>query len=88
MDLNQLYFEHQTQHMKAERAISPELRQAHRLAASQIAGRIGHMQHLMGAAAAAGWTALAARRAVAEKASRQPPMPPTAAPGRVDRNAL
>ena len=60
MDLNQLYFDHQLQLMEAERAGTVGRRQAHEVAASHIAYRIGGMQRALGAPAARSWDALAA----------------------------
>jgi hypothetical protein len=63
MDLNQLYFEHQSQMMKAGSASLAEVRELHERNADILADRIGQMQHVMGAAAAASWTAIALRNA-------------------------
>lgn len=60
MDFNQLYSDHQHLLMRAQRASSPALRDAHELAASHLAGRIGCLQRAVGAAAAPAWETLAA----------------------------
>jgi len=70
MDLNQLYFEHQSREMKATAATSPEIRHAHKKLASLIAGEIGQIQHALGAAAAASWTAHESRNAVNDESAR------------------
>ena len=62
MDLNQLYFDHQLLLMKAKRALSCEVRRAHETGASRVAGRIGRMQHALGAACAPAWEAIAGNR--------------------------
>lgn len=70
MDLNQLYFEHQSREMQATAAASPEIQAAHRKVASLIAGEIGQLQQAMGAAAAASWTATASRNAINDEPAR------------------
>ena len=62
MDLNQLYFDHQLLLMKARQTLSIEVRRAHEIGASLIAGRIGHLQRVLGAACAPAWEAIAADR--------------------------
>jgi hypothetical protein len=63
LDLNQLYFEHQSQRMKADAATSPECRVVHDRRALEVAERITRVQLGLGAAAAASWTARAAEAA-------------------------
>jgi hypothetical protein len=75
MDLNQLYFEHQSRKMKATASTSQEIRDAHEKVASLIAGKIGQMQHAMGAAAAASWTAHASRNAFNDEPARPTLLP-------------
>ena len=57
MDLNQLYFDHQIQLIRADGAETPDVRRGHQLAASRIAGRIGQRQAWLGATAACAWMA-------------------------------
>jgi hypothetical protein len=59
MDLNQFYFDHQVSPVKAEEAARSALRRGHESDASRIAGRIGHKQASLGAAAACAWIARA-----------------------------
>lgn len=59
VDLNQLYFDHQLLMIKASQSISARARHEHEVGASHVAGRIGCMQRLLGAAAAPDWEALA-----------------------------
>ena len=59
MDLNQLYFDHQILLMKAQRAPSSNARASFEATASAVACRIGRAQHVLGAAAAPMWHALA-----------------------------
>ena len=61
MDLNRLYFDHQLLLMQADGEPCPERRKLHRNGAALIAGRIGCMQGALGARAARGWAAEAAR---------------------------
>ena len=63
MDLNQLYFDHQIQLIRADGAVSAETRAGHQTAAAQIADRIGQRQARLGAAAACAWMAHARRAA-------------------------
>ena len=55
MDLNQLYFDHQIQLIRADCAATADARSGHQFAASQIAIRIGRRQMWLGAAAAGTW---------------------------------
>ena len=59
MDLNELYFEHQMLLMKAQRSPSSTGRRQYEITASGVAGRIGGVQRLLGAAAAPEWQARA-----------------------------
>lgn len=63
MDLNQLYFDHQIQLIRADGAVSDEARAGHELAAARIAGCIGQRQARLGAAAACAWMAHARKAA-------------------------
>jgi hypothetical protein len=60
--LNQLYFDHQLLLMKARQTLSTDLRRAHELGASLVAGRIGCIQRALGAACAPAWEAIAVNR--------------------------
>jgi hypothetical protein len=64
VDLNQLYFDHQTQLICADGAATADGRRGHQFAASQIAIRIGRRQAWLGAAASGAWMA-SARQAAA-----------------------
>ena len=55
MDLNQLYFDHQIQLIRADGAGTAEGRRDHESAAARIADRIGQRQTRLGAAAACAW---------------------------------
>lgn len=61
MDLNQLYFDHQIQLIRADGAVTSEARRSHEHEAAQIADRIGQRQARLGAAAACAWMAHARR---------------------------
>lgn len=61
MDLNRLYREHQSALLKADEAISFAANALHLERAAELASTIGQIQQRMGAAAAASWTALAAK---------------------------
>ena len=61
MDLNQLYFDHQIQLIRAHGAATVEGRRGHERAAAQLADRIGQRQVRLGAAAACAWMAHARR---------------------------
>jgi hypothetical protein len=63
VDLNQLYFDHQIQLIRADGARTADVRRGHQFAASQIADRIGRRQAWLGAAAAGAW--MTSARAVA-----------------------
>lgn len=63
MDLNQLYFDHQIQLIRADGAVTDEARAGHALAAAEIAGRIGQRQARLGAAAACAWMSNARKAA-------------------------
>lgn len=67
MDLNRLYLEHQSLQMKADAADSFAARTSHTEHAAELAGRIARIQVKLGAAAAASWTALAAKTAATER---------------------
>lgn len=73
MDLNQLYFEHQSSQMLADGGASDETRGAHGRHAIKVAGCISDIQIGLGAAAAASWTAHAARAAASGKAQKAEP---------------
>jgi hypothetical protein len=57
VDLNQLYFDHQVQLIRAERAPTSAVRRNHEVEAAVIAGRIGQRQIKLGAAASCAWMA-------------------------------
>ena len=59
MDLNRLYFNYQLSLIKAQEAATSEARRGHESEAARIAGRIGHRQAKLGAAAACAWMARA-----------------------------
>jgi hypothetical protein len=59
VDLNQLYSDHQVLLMRGARATSRGTRHEHEVGASLLAGQIGCMQRVLGAAAAPVWEALA-----------------------------
>ena len=63
MDLNQLYFDHQIQLIRADGADTCAMRRDHQMAAAHIADRIGQRQVRLGAAAACAWMAHARRAA-------------------------
>ena len=63
MDLNQLYFDHQIQLIRADGAATDDARRGHELAAARIADRIGQRQVRLGAAAACAWMAHARKAA-------------------------
>lgn len=56
MDLNKEYAAHQQALMRADLSICKEDRSAYLALASSIAGRIGAVQHELGAAAACAWS--------------------------------
>jgi len=55
LDLNRLYHDHQVLLIKARGAATPDLRRQHQSKAQGLAGRIGHEQGKLGAAAACAW---------------------------------
>ena len=59
MDLNRLYFDHQVSLIRAEEAATVASREGFESEAARIAGRIGHKQARLGAAAACAWIARA-----------------------------
>lgn len=76
MDLNKLYYDHQSARIRASAAISDGLREFWLADAARLAEQIARLQRSLGAAAANAWTASACEKSMKERGAARLVAPP------------